>query len=68
MENMELKKQMGESCIICDNIKVEGIHLYESFICQECEKNIINTNTSDPKYQYYLKKLRNITSQKIYTS
>ena len=52
---MELKKQMGESCIICDNIKVEGIHLYGSFICQECEKNIINTNTSDSKYQYYLK-------------
>lgn len=44
----------GEVCLICENTKKEGIHIMQSFICLECEREIVNTKTSDPKYQFFL--------------
>ncbi|MGQ0518441.1 sigma factor G inhibitor Gin, partial [Bacillus sp. D-CC] len=29
-------------------------------ICYECEKDMVNTETNDPKYIYYLKQLRKL--------
>ena len=66
VEPME-SKQFKETCVICEEIKGKGIHLYTSFICTDCEKDMIVTDTHDPKYKYYLKKLRKITSPEIFS-
>ena len=58
---------IGETCIVCETNKQLGIHLYTEFICTDCEKDMINTNTDDPKYQYYLKQLKKITIPRIYS-
>jgi len=47
-----------ETCLICERQKTLGIHLYHSFICLECEADIINTKTSDKKYQFYIHRLK----------
>ncbi|MCP8971204.1 sigma factor G inhibitor Gin [Ectobacillus ponti] len=47
-------------CIVCEDAKETGIYLYNGFICEECERSMIETDTSDPKYQFYLKQLRKI--------
>ncbi|MFX3624228.1 MAG: sigma factor G inhibitor Gin [Ectobacillus sp.] len=47
-------------CIVCEQEKLSGIYLYNGFICDECEKDIIQTDTDDPKYLFYLKQLRKI--------
>ncbi|MEW9111033.1 MAG: sigma factor G inhibitor Gin [Cytobacillus gottheilii] len=52
-------------CVICDQAKVSGIHLYTSFICTECERELISTDTSNPKYKYYLTKLKKVTTPQI---
>ncbi|WP_062350044.1 sigma factor G inhibitor Gin [Bacillus kwashiorkori] len=52
-------------CIICEGEKNIGYHLYHSFICSDCEKAMINTDVSDPSYQYYLKQLKKIYAPKI---
>ncbi|MFC5733292.1 sigma factor G inhibitor Gin [Cytobacillus gottheilii] len=52
-------------CVICDQAKVRGIHLYTSFICTECERELISTDTSNPKYKYYLTKLKKVTTPQI---
>jgi hypothetical protein len=57
----------GETCIVCDTERTKGIHVYTSFICVDCEKEIINTGTSDPNYQYYLEKLRRIKNPPLYS-
>ncbi|WP_400244707.1 sigma factor G inhibitor Gin [Niallia sp. JL1B1071] len=44
----------GEICLICEKAKLEGIHLFQSFICMECERDIVNTKTMDPKYQFFV--------------
>ncbi|WP_373995079.1 sigma factor G inhibitor Gin [Metabacillus litoralis] len=67
MNSTSLQHLNGETCIICDKEKETGIHLYTSFICVECEKNITNTQTSDPKYQYYLEKLRRVKNPPLYS-
>ncbi|MFD0829559.1 sigma factor G inhibitor Gin [Neobacillus sp. M.A.Huq-85] len=61
------QKYHEETCVICDQLKPKGIHLYTSFICMECEKDLINTETSDPKYKYFLKQLKKITTPEIFS-
>lgn len=56
------KKHVGEKCVICEQTKLRGIHLYTSFICTDCENDLISTDTSHPKYKYFLKQLRKITN------
>lgn len=31
------KTTAGESCVVCEQIKGLGIHLYTTFICEECK-------------------------------
>lgn len=54
-------------CGICEEEKDDGIRLYNLFICTECERNIIHTKPKEEKYRYYLKKLKNIHQQTIYS-
>ncbi|PEE44318.1 sigma factor G inhibitor Gin [Bacillus pseudomycoides] len=49
-----------EVCIVCGNRKDDGIHVHTSFICDVCERDMVETETNDPKYIYYLEQLRKI--------
>ncbi|KFN01046.1 carnitine--CoA ligase [Bacillus clarus] len=49
-----------EICIVCEKKREDGIHVHNSFICDECEHDMVNTETNDPKYIYYLTQLRKI--------
>ncbi|MBD1383523.1 sigma factor G inhibitor Gin [Metabacillus arenae] len=57
----------GEICIICDKQKDQGIHLYTSFICADCEHDIIHTPTSEEKYQVFVEKLKRIKTPPLYS-
>jgi uncharacterized protein (DUF983 family) len=61
----EIKKVVGENCVVCDEEKLTGIHLYTSFICVQCEQEMIGTDTDDPRYKYYLRQLRKVQSPEI---
>ena len=54
------KVPIDQYCIICDKLQKEGISLYASFVCRNCEKEIIQTDAADPEYKYYLNKLNKI--------
>ncbi|ULT57106.1 sigma factor G inhibitor Gin [Neobacillus drentensis] len=56
-----------ETCVICETLKPKGIHLYTSFICIDCENDLIHTDTNDPRYKYFLKQLRKITTPEIFS-
>ena len=56
-----------ERCGICEEDKGEGIHLYNLFICTECEYNMIHTEPREEKYNYYLQKLKNINQPTLYS-
>ncbi|MDA7028408.1 sigma factor G inhibitor Gin [Bacillus sp. CLL-7-23] len=61
------KRDSGEACIVCEEKKMKGIHLYTKFICEECEKKIISTSTTDPQYSEYVKKLKGIRTPPLYS-
>ena len=56
-----------EKCGICEEEKERGIHLYSLFICTDCEYNMIHTEPREEKYNYYLKKLKNVNKSKLYS-
>jgi hypothetical protein len=62
-----LSRKPEEICVICEEGKDKGIYLYKSFICMDCERDLIITETSDPKYKYYLQKLKKITTPEIFS-
>ncbi|KGX90107.1 CsfB [Pontibacillus halophilus JSM 076056 = DSM 19796] len=45
-------------CVICERKKDDGYKLTHVFLCRECEQEMIHTDPNDPKYTYFLKKLR----------
>ncbi|MED1609705.1 sigma factor G inhibitor Gin [Bacillus paranthracis] len=53
-------KSQNEVCIVCETERKEGIYVYNNLICYECEKDMVNTETNNPKYIYYLKQLRKL--------
>ncbi|MGH1299247.1 sigma factor G inhibitor Gin [Bacillus pretiosus] len=53
-------KVQNKVCIVCETERKEGIYVYNNLICYECEKDMVNTETNDPKYIYYLKQLRKL--------
>ncbi|MDH4424416.1 MULTISPECIES: sigma factor G inhibitor Gin [Bacillus] len=53
-------KLQSEICIVCETKRTEGIYVYNNLICHECEKDMVNTETDDPKYIHYLKQLRKL--------
>ncbi|MFG6117428.1 sigma factor G inhibitor Gin [Halobacillus sp. MO56] len=54
-------------CGICDRNTTEGIHIYQLFICESCEKEILETEPGDARYSFYIDKLKNITPTKIHS-
>lgn len=58
-----LKKSVlhiGEQCLICDETKESGIHLFNHYICEACERKIVSSEPKDAFYHEYLSKLRKI--------
>jgi hypothetical protein len=67
MNRILAHENKGETCVICEQVKPIGIHLYTSFICTECERGMIDTDTSDPNYKFYVDKLRKVTKPEIFS-
>jgi uncharacterized protein (DUF983 family) len=65
MDTVAVQKTTTEKCIVCDEMKLVGIHLFSSFVCSDCEKDMVNTDTSDPKYKYYVDRLKSVTKPEI---
>ncbi|WP_316572822.1 sigma factor G inhibitor Gin [Neobacillus sp. YIM B06451] len=55
----------NEECVVCEKTKTQGIHLYTSFICSECERDMVSTETNDPRYIFFLKQLRKVAEARI---
>lgn len=63
----EMEAKALKHCGICEEDKEHGIHLYTMFICKECEYNIIHTEPREEKYRYYVKKLKNVNQQQLFS-
>lgn len=64
--DIRAKIPIKQTCIVCEKTKKEGIYLYTSFVCRDCEKEIVQTDTSNVKYKHYLQQLKKILKPEIY--
>lgn len=62
-------EQMSYSkiCIVCDEQNKKGIHVFDHFICMDCHNDLIQTETSEEKYKFYVDRLKKIGENKIYS-
>lgn len=67
LSSLATESQIGESCVICEEKKLRGIHLYTSFICTDCEQDLIHTDTNHPKYKFFLQQLKKVTTPEIFS-
>jgi hypothetical protein len=64
---LNTEKKAGEVCIVCSQEKGTGIHLYTSFVCIDCEKDMVCTETNSPHYKYFVEKLKKVNTPQIYS-
>ncbi|WP_235822060.1 sigma factor G inhibitor Gin [Gottfriedia luciferensis] len=55
---------VSTKCVVCEENKEQGIHIIQAFICDECEKKIVATETDAPLYQSFVEKLKSINTIK----
>lgn len=53
-------EQEERSCIICKQKKREGIKIYTQWICIACEHEIVQTDAKDPKYPFFIDRMKQI--------
>ncbi|MBM7650328.1 hypothetical protein JOC78_003314 [Bacillus ectoiniformans] len=61
------KQEVKSSCIICDQEKAEGIYIYTSFVCHECQQEMVEADPADEAYRYYIDKLKKIGKPTVYS-
>lgn len=50
----------SRKCLVCEEAKTNGITICEQFICETCEREMIQTDVQEPKYPVFVKQLRGI--------
>ncbi|SFG76769.1 sigma factor G inhibitor Gin [Sporolactobacillus nakayamae] len=54
---MREQDHLEETCLICGQQNVEGIHICNQLICESCQKKIVETDVTNWKYKFYMNKL-----------
>lgn len=52
-----MEKQI-RGCIVCGKQKEEGIAIWNSFICDQCEQEMVHTDVMDAKYPFFVEKMK----------
>lgn len=55
-----MTEQENRSCIVCGNEETQGIFIFDSFVCQRCEQEIVTTDASEDKYRFFIRQMRSI--------
>jgi len=49
-----------DTCIICNEVKSEGLRICDKFVCAACEREIVSTDVSHPRYAYFIECMKEI--------
>jgi hypothetical protein len=59
-EVMIMEETPLNSCIICGQPKAEGILIMSELICDDCEKEIVQTDVQDSRYPYFVSQMKQV--------
>lgn len=55
-------------CSVCSRVTSDGIYVLNVFLCDACEREMINTPVDDPKYQYFVDQMSKAHHQSMIVS
>ncbi len=55
-----MENETGLTCIICEQVRHEGIMICSEFICVDCEKEMVRTDVKDAKYPFFINQMKRI--------
>ncbi|MCR8846672.1 sigma factor G inhibitor Gin [Paenibacillus sp. SC116] len=58
-----MDRQSESCCMICGEMKSEGIVVVHQFICSSCEQEIVRTDVKDAKYPIFIDRMRKLWMQ-----
>jgi hypothetical protein len=59
-----LEESIEMPCIICGQMKPDGIRILTEFICEGCEAEMVQTDVQDEKYPYFIHQMKQILYRK----
>jgi hypothetical protein len=59
-----MEEYIEMSCIICGQMKPNGIRILSEFICEGCEAEMIQTDVQDVRYPYFIHQMKQILYRK----
>jgi hypothetical protein len=59
-----MMERIAQRCIVCEQERVDGIAIFEQFICQCCEQEMVNTDVRDEKYSFFIHQMKQIWLKK----
>ncbi|WP_134702230.1 sigma factor G inhibitor Gin [Ammoniphilus sp. YIM 78166] len=55
-----METNQSKCCVVCGETEREGISIWNSFICQPCEQEMVQTDALDAKYPFFIEKMKSI--------
>jgi hypothetical protein len=52
------------TCIICGQLRQNGILIISEFICEDCEAEMVQTDVKDAKYPFFIDQMKRIWFRK----
>lgn len=49
-----------KTCIVCNQLKEEGITVITEFICTSCESEMVHTKVEDERYPFFVRQLKQL--------
>ncbi len=59
-----MESEQQALCMICKDVKEDGIHICTSFLCTDCESELVQTDVLDDKYAFFISQMRQIMLKK----
>ncbi|MDO7908547.1 sigma factor G inhibitor Gin [Paenibacillus sp. JX-17] len=59
-----MEQTSTQRCIICSQEKQEGIMIVSEFICEDCESEMVHTEATDARYDFFIHQMKQIWVQK----
>jgi hypothetical protein len=50
----------NHSCIVCGKEEMDGISIFDCFVCRNCEQEIVTTDARDDRYLFFINQMRKI--------
>lgn len=60
IKNENIAEDRAAVCIVCTKVKSEGMNIWSSFICRDCEQEMVQTEVHEEKYPFFIKQMRKL--------